>query len=550
MIFVFKMFFPMSYTLKRVSFLSIVLLITGCLTSASLMAQQVPQAFPYQGVARDGDKVVTGTVGLQFQIRQGSLNGPSVYQEEVSTETNPEGVFAVYIGEANSATFNQIDWAQGPYFLQVGLDPLGGVSYSDLGTTPILSVPYALYAESAGAAVTAVKATVADSATMAGTALDDLDRDPTNEIQSLSLNGQQLSLSKVGGSVTLPPAPVYTAGTGISISNNIITNAAPAVNPMLTLNGQTLSVGPGGNSVVLPVGGGSNWTVSGSNIARTTGNVGIGTAFPTSKLTVQTVISSLNPGGLERTRISASLGDAGYFETYGPNGSSNVRISNHASFPNNGYLTIYNANGDSRVQLFAGSNDVGYVYTQGQNEFLNSAMTHLSNYSNNGYIGVLDAWGEWKAGIFVNASGNGQLFTDPGGKNFRMEHPDQPGKDILYCSLEGPEAGVYDRGNATLKDGEAFVSYRDHFLLVMNPETVTVTLTPREWDTYGLAVIETTDRGFRVRELKNGKGNFSFFWEVKGIIRGHEDYRVIRDRSESMPARSEAVSDKLDDKSR
>lgn len=496
----------MSYTLKRVSILSIVLLITGCLISASLMAQQVPQAFPYQGVARDGDKVVTGTVGLQFQIRQGSLNGTQVYQEEVTTETNPEGVFVVYIGEADSAAFNQIEWAQGPYFLQVGLDPEGGTSYSDLGTTPILSVPYALYAESAGAAAMAVKASVADSATMAGTALDDLDRDPTNELQNLSLNGQQLSLSKVGGSVTLPPAPVYTAGTGISISNNIITNAAPAVYPMLTLNGQTLSVGPGGspggNSVVLPVGGGSNWTVSGNSIYRLIGNVGIGTATPSSRLTVQSVISILNPVGSERTRVSISTGDSGFLETYGPNGSSNIRLSSLSANSSNGYLSVYDDQGFSR------------------------------------------------AALYVNSSGSGVIFTSPGNKNFRMDHPELPEKDIWYCSLEGPEAGVYDRGNATLKDGEAFISYSDHFLLVMNPETVTVTLTSREWDTYGLAVTETTDRGFRVRELKNGKGNFSFFWEVKGIIRGHEDYRVIRDRSESMPARSEAVSDKLDDKSR
>ena len=131
-----------------------------------------------------------------------------------------------------------------------------------------------------------------------------------------------------------------------------------------------------------------------------------------------------------------------------------------------------------------------------------------------------------------------------------MEHPELPEKDIWYCSMEGPEAGVYDRGVACLKDGEAFISYSDHFLLVMNPETVTVTLTPKESDTYGLAVTETTDRGFRVRELKNGKGNFSFFWEVKGKIRGHESYRVIRDRSESMPANHKILMDNERDKTR
>ncbi|TAE45981.1 MAG: hypothetical protein EAZ89_20890, partial [Bacteroidetes bacterium] len=54
--------------------------------------------------------------------------------------------------------------------------------------------------------------------------VNDADPDPTNEIQTLSLSGANLSLSNGGGSVTLPTGTTYTAGTGISLAGNAITN--------------------------------------------------------------------------------------------------------------------------------------------------------------------------------------------------------------------------------------------------------------------------------------------------------------------------------------
>ena len=43
-----------------------------------------------------------------------------------------------------------IDWNSGPYFIHIEADPLGGVNYNDVSTTQFLSVPYALYAKTAG----------------------------------------------------------------------------------------------------------------------------------------------------------------------------------------------------------------------------------------------------------------------------------------------------------------------------------------------------------------------------------------------------------------
>jgi hypothetical protein len=89
------------------------------------------------------------------------------------------------------------------------------------------------------------------------------------------------------------------------------------------------------------------------------------------------------------------------------------------------------------------------------------------------------------------------------------------------------------RGTATLQNGEAFVPFPEHFRHVANPATMTATLTPMSADTYGLAVIDKTSGGIRVKELKGGTGNFSFDWEVKCVRAGYEDYEAVRERIET-----------------
>ena len=43
-------------------------------------------------------------------------------------------------------------------------------------------------------------------------------------------------------------------------------------------------------------------------------------------------------------------------------------------------------------------------------------------------------------------------------------------------------------------------------------------------------MVEKTETGFRVKELKNGKGNFAFDWEVKCVRKGNEDFKIFRDK--------------------
>jgi len=127
-------------------------LLTALLLGTGLLAQ-TPEAFHYQGVARDagGDALANTAIGVQFQLHQGTAVGTVVYSETHSPTTNELGLFSLEVGNGTpgTGTFAAIDWSSGPYFLEVGLDPAGGSSYSNVGTQQLLSVPYALHAKTA-----------------------------------------------------------------------------------------------------------------------------------------------------------------------------------------------------------------------------------------------------------------------------------------------------------------------------------------------------------------------------------------------------------------
>jgi hypothetical protein len=60
-------------------------------------------------------------------------------------------------------------------------------------------------------------------------------------------------------------------------------------------------------------------------------------------------------------------------------------------------------------------------------------------------------------------------------KSFVIDHPTKPGKKLRYGSLEGPENGVYVRGE--LKDSN-IIETPDHWIGLVHPDSFTVTLTP------------------------------------------------------------------------
>jgi hypothetical protein len=126
------------------------LMFIGMILSASLWAQS-PEKMSYQAVVRDGsNSLLTLTeVGMRIQILQGSEFGAAVYVETQTPITNANGLVSIEIGTGTviNGDFSSIDWANGPYFLKTETDPDGGTSYSIIGTSQLLSVPYAMHAK-------------------------------------------------------------------------------------------------------------------------------------------------------------------------------------------------------------------------------------------------------------------------------------------------------------------------------------------------------------------------------------------------------------------
>ena len=140
--------------MTNLSKLSASLLMLTLFFAGNLLRAQSPNALNYQAVARNssGNTLVNQPVGLRFTIHSDSLTGNVAFRETHSVTTTPQGIFTVVIGGGNIIVGNieQLHWATSAYFLQVEMDATGGTTYTDMGTSRLISVPYALYANSAG----------------------------------------------------------------------------------------------------------------------------------------------------------------------------------------------------------------------------------------------------------------------------------------------------------------------------------------------------------------------------------------------------------------
>jgi|WetSurMetagenome_2_1015567.scaffolds.fasta_scaffold23638_3 trimeric autotransporter adhesin len=110
----------------------------------SIIFGQAPLSFNYQAVLRDAIGVIkTNTsANVRIDLLQGSPTGTSVYSESFTATTNTYGLINIQIGKGTviSGSISTINWGGASYFIKVSVDG------SAMGTSQLLSVPYALYA--------------------------------------------------------------------------------------------------------------------------------------------------------------------------------------------------------------------------------------------------------------------------------------------------------------------------------------------------------------------------------------------------------------------
>ena len=305
----------------------------------------------------------------------------------------------------------------------------------------------------------------------------DADSSTANEIQTLSFANPDLNLSNGGGTVNLSSlsGPTYTAGTGIDLTGNQITNTAPdqtvsisgsgastvtGTYPNFTVNStdnqdlsinvntlsltndpttvdlssfmdntdaQTLTYDPvsqdlaisGGNNVTLNVNDG-DWTIGTNSgipvIYNTTDLVGINTSTPTSLLTIKeatagTQIGILNSADQPRHDLKINGGDDAVYQMYDNNGSMEIQLFTNGP-------TFFNG---GNVGIGTGSPDeLFHVHGNSGNEGVAlfesdndyTAISINSNTANDGGGVYFSQWNDAYLGYF-----GGNYFTSTGDTN-------------------------------------------------------------------------------------------------------------------------------------
>ncbi|MDB5285021.1 MAG: hypothetical protein JWO06_4096 [Bacteroidota bacterium] len=322
----------LSPILKMVVYMAIAVL------GISFADAQSPLLMNYQAVVRDasGHTLNNNTaVSLRFYIHNDSATGTIIFTETQPTTTNQFGLVNVEIGAVNN--LGTVNWSSGKKYLQVETDINNTGSFTDMGTSQLISVPYALFAANSAAGPAGPTGPIGlqgpaglpGSTGPSGVQGDTGPTGPTGPTGNTGATGAGGGASGTTGPTgatgamgdTGPTGNTGATGptgndgaTGATGNDGVTGPTGPAGDTGATgatgptgndgatgatgNNGATGPTGATGASGIglLPLGtavgnttfwDGTQWVVNNNNIYNDGGNVGIGTASPVAKLQVQ-----------------------------------------------------------------------------------------------------------------------------------------------------------------------------------------------------------------------------------------------------------------------
>ncbi len=225
---------------------------------------QAPNLFKYQAVARNtaGDILPNQSVGFEISILQNSSGGTSVYTETHAVTTNEHGLVNLSIGggAVSSGDFTTIDWGGAVYFLQIKMDAAGGTAYVLMGSSQLLSVPYALNAKTVASIdwtdIDNVPADIADG------------DDDSDILAGLACSANEMAVYD-GSNWNCQAIPNSTAGQGATDAYGtaqLVLTAAVTSYTLIPGLTQTITV-PANSKVVVSTNGGVQAVGTGNNHA-------------------------------------------------------------------------------------------------------------------------------------------------------------------------------------------------------------------------------------------------------------------------------------------
>jgi len=402
----------------------ILLLMTMVLLLTAEGFSQAPGILNYQGVARNsvGNVLVNQNISLRLTIRNLTAAGAVVYQESRAVTTNPFGLFNVQLGSPGasgvSGTIAGVNWAVGDKYIQVEIDPNGGSSFINIGTAQLASVPYSLFATTAGDLILPFNKTQNDNGTLfkitnsgtnsGSTALEGLTNSTAGNANAII--GTVTSTAPGGFSAGVRGINNGTAGLGIGVYGSQagsgwgvygITPTGIGVNGASTSGTGVFGLSTSGTGVYGTSSTGNGGLFEVTNSASTADALRATTAGTGASWAIRGISSGSNGAGLfQQTNATntsnnlqsnqAGLGRAGLFNSTNAASTANAVDINVAG---TGYgLRIASTNGAPRALQTVGALQLTGI-NEGANRLLTSDAAGNATWQNAAVVGVVTGSG-------------------------------------------------------------------------------------------------------------------------------------------------------------
>ena len=219
--------------------------------------------------------------------------------------------------------------------------------------------------------------------------------------------------------------------------------------------------------------------------------------------------------------------------SFGTNGDiGNINIGIDAGANNQGTYSV--AIGSSTGQNNQGSNSVAIGLNAGQNNqgsnaiaigsnagnsyqaansiILNASSTDLNSYNSGFFVSPINATSNSNSMLTYNTNTNEISYDN--NKTFVINHPIKPDSYLVHACLEGPEAGVYYRGESKIENNQSITVKLPEYVSAF-ATNFSIQITAIYEDDSNENIVYRTSRVKDNSFTVHGK-NGSFYWIVYG----------------------------------
>ena len=444
--------------------------------SGSSFTSSISNAVGFLGTSSWAQNVVSASFATTAQTAN-ALNTSNNYQ------VNSIGVGMAGSGTAGRIGLNEVgirSWSITPtggrLVIEAG-DGLGSVIFS----CPVTSSNFV----GPGTGLTGTAASLT-----AGTA------NALNASNTYTVAGLTSAYVDVTGAGTIPTTGIYRPSTktlGLSADSTLIFKISNVSSPA------TSSIETG-------------------NFIVQSGNVGIGTANATDKLTVYGALASYKNGAdtIQTQVYLANAGNTRAFNVQLNSGGTGLDLWSYNS--SNAWLKHTTFNYDGNVGIGTAAPAAKLEITGSSNSALLNIKSPISGailyVSGSGAVGI----GTSNVGAFtLQVNGSFGATT----KSFIIDHPTKAGKKLMYGSLESPYHGIRLTGRDTLVNGKCKVELPDYIYKLILHDSVNIQLTGIKCNkTLYVDDINIPENYFTIaydKAIFESYKDYDFFWDFTAI---------------------------------